>query len=122
MSATKDRFDQPGYKALQELEKLLVKAARGEEYTAELAFAVNRYSDDIVPSSLKTQLQSLTTAFSSRSLSEKPTLSEVKAYGTCHSKVSAERPLPFIRYAHACTCQTPVPVLVERPYQLTLSV
>ena len=41
-SAIKDRFDQPGYKALQELENLLVKAARGGEYTAELAFAVNR--------------------------------------------------------------------------------
>ena len=41
-------------------------------------------------------------------------------YGTCHNKVSAElpyeRPLPFIQYDRARTCQTPVPVLVECPF------
>ena len=30
VSAIKDRFDQPGYKALQQLEDLLVKAAKVE--------------------------------------------------------------------------------------------
>ena len=96
-SAIKDRFDQPGYKALQELENLLVKAARREEYTAELAFAVNRYSADIVPSSLETQLQSLTTAFSSRFPSEKPTLSEVKAY------IVALSPAQRVAISEVCT-------------------
>ena len=96
-SAIKDRFDQPGYKALQELENLLVKAARGEEYTAELAFAVNRYGADIVPSSLETQLQSLTTAFSSRFPSEKPTLSEVKAH------IVALSPAQRVAISEVCT-------------------
>ena len=41
---------------------------------------------------------------------------QCKKYGTCHNKVSDERPLPFIRYARARTCRMPVPVLVERPF------
>ena len=50
----------------------------------------------------------------------------VQTYGTCHSKVSAERPyecpLLFIRYARACTCRTPICVVLGRLYQLTSSV
>ena len=41
-------------------------------------------------------------------------------YGTCHNEVSAERPyehpLPFIRYARARTCRTPVCVVLGRPF------
>ena len=48
-------------------------------------------------------------------------------YGTCHNKVSAERPgpFPFIRYARARiylsnararTCRTPVCVVLGRPF------
>ena len=34
----------------------------------------------------------------------------------CHNKVSAERPLPFIRYARARTSRTPVCVVLGRPF------
>jgi hypothetical protein len=97
VSAIKDRFDQPGYKALQQLENLLVKAARGEEYAAELASVADRYGDDLVPSSLETQLQSLATAFSSRSPNEKPTLSDVKA------TIVALSPAQRVAISEVCT-------------------
>ena len=97
MSAIKDRFDQPGYKALQQLEDLLVEAARGEEYAAELAYVVDRYGDDLVPSSLETQLQSFTTAYSSRSPTEKPTLSDVKA------SILALSPAQRVAISEVCT-------------------
>ena len=54
VSTIKDHFDQPGYKALQQLKDLLVKATRGEVYAAELAYVVDRYGDDLGPSSLVT--------------------------------------------------------------------
>ena len=62
-NAIKDRFNQPGYKTLQQLENLLLKAARGEVYTDELALVIDRYGDDFTPSSLTAQLELLTTAF-----------------------------------------------------------
>ena len=43
VSAIKDRFDQPGYKTLQQLENLLIKAAKEEVYKDELAFVLDRY-------------------------------------------------------------------------------
>ena len=63
MSTIEDCFDQPGYKALQQLESLLAKAAREEEYPVEVAFVLDRYGDDLMESSLKVQLESFTTAF-----------------------------------------------------------
>ena len=77
-NATKDQFNQPGYKTLQQLENLLLKAARGEVYTDELAFVIDRYSDDFTPSSLTVQLELLTTAFASST--EKPTLATIKSH------------------------------------------
>ena len=53
MSTIEDCFNQPGYKALQQLESLLAKAAREEEYPVELAFVLDHYGDDLVESSLK---------------------------------------------------------------------
>ena len=62
-SAIQDRFDQPGYKTLIQLENLLLKAARGDVYTNELASVIDRYGDDFMPFSLTSQLEILTTAF-----------------------------------------------------------
>lgn len=77
-NAIKDRFDQPGYKTLQQLENLLIKAARGELYTEELAYVTAHYTDDIMPSSLSAQLEILTTAFVTST--EKPTLGTIKSH------------------------------------------
>ena len=78
VNAVKDRFDQPGYKTLKQLENLLLKAAQGEEYKDELGFVIDQYGDDFTTSSLTTQLEILTSAFSSSS--EKPTLATIKEH------------------------------------------
>ena len=78
INAIKDRFDQPGYRTLKNLENLLTKAAKGEDYAEELAFVVNYYFDDISESSLSAQLENLTTAFASPT--ETPTLGTIKEY------------------------------------------
>ena len=78
INAIKDQFDQPGYNTLQQLENLLLKAASGEEYKDGLAFVIDHYGDDFMPSSLKAQLEILTSAFASSS--EKPTLATVKTH------------------------------------------
>ena len=78
INAIKDRFDQPGYKILQQLENLLLKAASGEEYKDVLAFVIDHYGDNFMPSSLKAQLEIFTSTFASST--EKPTLATVKTH------------------------------------------
>ena len=78
VSAIKDQFDQPGYKTLEQLENLLIKAAKGEEYKNELAFVLDRYGDDFTPSGHTAQLEMLTSAFVSST--EKTTLATIKAH------------------------------------------
>lgn len=77
-NAIKDRFDQPGYKTLKQLENLLLKAARGEEYKEELSFAIDHYGDDFTSSSLTAQLELLASAFTSST--DKPTLTDIREY------------------------------------------
>ena len=72
INAIKDRFDQPGYKALKQLENLLIKAARGEEYKDELESVVDHYGNDFTQSSL--QLEILISAFASSTNRERQTL------------------------------------------------
>ena len=66
----KDWLEQPGYKTLQQLQNLPVKAARGDQYTEELGFVIDHYADDFMLSSVTTQLEILTTAFATAT--EKP--------------------------------------------------
>lgn len=96
-NAIKDRFHQPGYKTLKQLENLLLKAARGEEYKDELAFVIDHYGDDFTPSSLTAQLEILTSAFLSSTDREKPTFTTIKEYVVSLS--SAQR----IPISEACT-------------------
>ena len=48
VSCIRDRFNQPGYTVLKNLEDLLLKAARNEEYSSELHFVLDFYKDDFV--------------------------------------------------------------------------
>ena len=82
VNVVKDRFDQPGYKTLKQLENLLLKAAQGEEYKDELGFVIDQYVDNFTTSSLTTQLEILTSAFPS---SKKPTLATIKEHIVCVS-------------------------------------
>ena len=63
---------------LQELKKLLLKVAKGEDYQKELGFVFAHYGDNFVPSSLETQLEVLTSAFASSD--ETPTLVAIKTF------------------------------------------
>ena len=72
----KDRFDQPGFSVLSHLEDILLKAAWNEDYATELEFVLSMYKDDFDASKLKTQLELLSTSFSS--FEKRPTLLEVR--------------------------------------------
>ena len=56
----RDRFNQPGYKTLKNLEDLLLKAARNENYQNELDFVLKFYANDLTSSPLKTLVQLFT--------------------------------------------------------------
>ena len=70
----RDRFNQPGYRTLKNLEGLLLKSARNEDYQNELDFVLQFYDDDFNSSPLKTQFQLLPTSLSAY---EQPTLPEI---------------------------------------------
>ena len=57
ITCVKVRFDQPGYCTYQVTESLLLKAVRGENYTAELDSASSFYGDDFSVPTLQVQLQ-----------------------------------------------------------------
>lgn len=76
-SYIKDRFNQPGYNTLKQVENLVIKSARKEDYHAELDFVLKHYSDDLDPLLLGTQLELLATAMTS---TNKPTLRDVIDY------------------------------------------
>ena len=63
---------------LKNLEDLLLKATRNENYNSSLDFVLDLYENDFQPSSLRTQLELLTTAFSPRE--KKSTPLEVRNY------------------------------------------
>ena len=76
VNCIKDQFDQPGYRVLKNLEDLLLKAARNEDYTTELDFVLNLYKDDFVPSHQRARLELLSTYFNSDE--QKPTLLDIR--------------------------------------------
>ena len=78
VSSIRDRFNQPGYTSLLNTENLLLKAAKGDNYGTELAFVQDYYGDDVILSSLATQLELLTTAFTPQL--EEVTLSTIKSF------------------------------------------
>ena len=68
------------YKTLKQLENLLLKAVREEEYKDELALVIDHFADDFTLSTLETRLEMLTSAFVSSTDGEKPTLTTIKEY------------------------------------------
>ena len=78
-----DRFDQPGYSVLKNLEDVLLKAAWNENYATELEFVLSVYKDDFDASRLKTQLELLSSSFNS--FEKRPTLLDVRDHFTALS-------------------------------------
>ena len=68
LNFVKKRFDQPGYAVYSSLEALLLKAARKEDFSAELDKVVQFYGEDFNASLLKLHLEMLGTSFVSSPL------------------------------------------------------
>ena len=58
-----DRFDQPGFRVYRNIEQLILKAAKNEDYGEEFDCIVGFYDVDFNPALLKTQLQVLSSNF-----------------------------------------------------------
>lgn len=62
ISCIQDRFDQPGYVVLRQLEDLLLKAAKGECFNQEMESVMQQYKNDFTRSSFAAQLELLPAA------------------------------------------------------------
>ena len=78
VNAIKDRFQQPGYEAYRNLEDLLLKAVKQEDYEECFSFVTTLYKDDIDPSQLRLHLDILKTNF--KDGKEKATIFEIKDF------------------------------------------
>ena len=63
VNAIKDRFDQPGYRSYRNLEDLLLKAVRNEDYKECFSFVSSFYKDDINAAQLRVHLSILQANF-----------------------------------------------------------
>ena len=59
----KERFDQPGYRIYCKLGSLLLKAAQNTDYSDELSFVLEHYSNDFKSDLLKVHLEIFTSNF-----------------------------------------------------------
>lgn len=57
------RFDQPGFEVYRNLQEIVIKAARRQNFEAEYSFVCSFYGDDINPTRLRVQLELLGTNF-----------------------------------------------------------
>ena len=62
-STIEDRFRQPGYQLYSNLEQLLLKAVRKENYSSEFDFVTKCYESDLNVHALEMQLQTFATNF-----------------------------------------------------------
>ena len=63
INSIRRRFDQPGFNTYKNLENLLLKAAKEEDYNSEFEFVTNFYGTDIDKYLLETQLVSFQSCF-----------------------------------------------------------
>ena len=59
----KTRFSQPGYRAIRNIEQLILNVINGLEYQNQLEYVLSHYSKEINQYRLSTQLQILKTKF-----------------------------------------------------------
>ena len=74
IAGIQERFDQPGYAIYKNLECLILKAAKQEEYSNEIQEVLSFYGDDFQETDLRTQLQIFGTKFIGKSCSLKDIL------------------------------------------------
>ena len=76
----KDRFDQPGYRTYVLLEKLLLQAAMGKDYTEEYGIISQLYKRDIDTAKLKVRLHVLRTHFTEKEAASPVTFNAIKSF------------------------------------------
>jgi len=59
-NCVRSRFDQPGYNTYKNLQELLFKVIKGDNFESELQYVSQFYQDDINSANLQIQLQILT--------------------------------------------------------------
>ena len=74
IACIQERFDQPGFKACQSIEKLLIDATHGREYHDSLSDVLNICHQNVTEIELEAQLESLETYFDEK---EDTTLADV---------------------------------------------
>ena len=72
-----DRFDQPGFRTYQNIEQLLLKAVKNEDFETEFNLITNFYDSDFNPTLLKVQLQTLSSSFKEENDNSKIFLSDI---------------------------------------------
>ena len=66
ITCIKERFNQPGLKACQSIEKLLIDTTNGREYQESLSDVLKIYHQDVKAIKLEAQLESLKTYFNEK--------------------------------------------------------
>ena len=63
IAAIKDRFEQPSYRVFSNVEQLLLKSIKGEDYQSELKILLEVFGNDIDSFALPAELSILRTLF-----------------------------------------------------------
>ena len=78
-NCVRSRFEQPGYNTYKNLQELLFKAIKGEDFQPELQFVSQFYQDDINSANLQVQLQILVQDYPKHDL-EYTTIFDIRNY------------------------------------------
>ena len=82
-------FDQLGYRIYCSLQNLLLKATKGEDYTAEIKFVLQFYGSDFDGALLSTQLELFIPSISEDDDCDQLTLLDIKTH-TCSFSTAAQ--------------------------------
>ena len=90
VQAIEDRFNQPGYRMFSNLETLLMKAVKKEDYSNELEVVLKVYKDDFNASNLTTHLNILGTTISRENYSISDILTYLQKLSSAQKELMKE--------------------------------
>ena len=77
-NCVQSRFEQPGYNTYKNLQELLFKAIKGQDFEPELEYVSMFYGDDVCKANLKCQLQTFALDYPNQSTP--PSIFDIKDY------------------------------------------
>ena len=77
-NCVQSRFEQPGYNTYRNLQELLFKAIKGQDFEPELEYVSMFYGDDVCKANLKCQLQTFALDYPNQSTP--PSIFDIKDY------------------------------------------